>query len=361
MERGLLTGLAVFRWAAWAWMALVLLLNRDDLERPWLALLLVGLALAVTVWDTVLVRTAPAALLAPPAVVAELLVGVALLVGDGAAYEEGHAFGSGTQSLGSAWPLAGVLSAGLAFGASGGAVAGLALGLARLGGVLANGASLDAGRSLSILSTTVLYVLAGGAAGFSATWARRAERETASIRAREEVARHLHDGVLQTLAVVQRRAEDPALVDLARTQERELRDFLRSGPRADDGLEPGLRRAASRFEETHGGRVDVVVAEDLPRIDADALAALVGAVSEALANAGRHGRASRVTVYAEPADEGGVACSVKDDGTGFDHATVVEGMGLARSVRGRVAEVGGRVEIDSTPGGGTEVRLWVPS
>ena len=361
MDRGLLTGLAVFRWAAWAWMALVLLVNRGDLERPWLALLLVTLALAVTAWATVLVRVAPSALLAPPTVVVELLVGVSLLVGDGAAYEEGHAFGGGTQSLGSAWPLAGVLSAGLAFGASGGAVAGLALGLGRLGGVLASGESLDAGRWLSVISTTVLYVLAGGAAGFSATRARQAERETASIRAREEVARHLHDGVLQTLAVVQRRADDPALAELARAQERELRDFLRSGPRAEDSLEPGLRRAAARFEEAHGGRVDVVVAEDVPRLGRDEVAALVGAVSEALANAGRHGGAGRVTVYAEPADEGGVSCSVKDDGAGFDPATVREGMGLARSVRGRVAEVGGRVEVDSAPGRGAEVRLWVPS
>ncbi len=361
MDRGLLTGLAVFRWAAWAWMALVLLVNRGDLERPWLALLLVGLALGVTGWATVLVRTAPSALLAPPTVVVELLVGVSLLVGDGVAYESGHAFGGGTQSLGSAWPLAGVLSAGLAFGASGGSVAGLALGLGRLGGVVASGESRDAGRWLSVISRGVLYGLAGGAAGFSATRARQAEREAASIRAREEVARHLHDGVLQTLAVVQRRADDPALAELARAQERELREFLRSGPRDADALEPGLRRAASRCEEVHGLRVDVVVADDVPRLGPDARAAVVGAVSEALANAGRHGRAGRVTVYAEPADEGGVACSVKDDGTGFDPSAAIEGMGLARSVRGRVAEVGGRVEVDSAPGRGTEVRLWVPS
>jgi signal transduction histidine kinase len=159
---------------------------------------------------------------------------------------------------------------------------------------------------------------------------------------------------------VQRRADDPALGELARTQERELRDFLRSGLRTDDGLEPGLRRAAARYEEAHRGRVDVVVADDVPRLDADALAALVGAVTEALSNAGRHGRAGRVTVYAEPVDEGGVLCSVKDDGTGFDPATVREGMGLTRSVRGRLAEVGGRVEVESSPGRGAEVRLWVP-
>jgi signal transduction histidine kinase len=111
----------------------------------------------------------------------------------------------------------------------------------------------------------------------------------------------------------------------------------------------------------HALRVDVVVADDVPRLGSDARAAVVGAVTEALANAGRHGRAGRATVYAEPADEGGVACSVKDDGTGFDPSAVIEGMGLARSIRGRVAEVGGRVEVDSAPGRGTEVRLWVPS
>jgi signal transduction histidine kinase len=254
-----------------------------------------------------------------------------------------------------------VLSAGLAFGASGGAVAGFALGLGRLSGVLANGESLDAGRWLSVISTAVLYVLAGSAAGFSATRARKLEREAAGIRAREEIARHLHDGVLQTLAVVQRRADDPALAQLARAQERELREFLAMGLRGEEGLEPGLRRAASRFEEVHGGRVDVVVADDLPRLGGDALAAVVGAVSEALTNAGRHGGAGRVTVYAEPADDGGVVCSVKDDGSGFDPAVAVEGMGLARSVRGRLDEVGGRVEVDSAPGWGTEVRLWVPS
>jgi signal transduction histidine kinase len=86
--------------------------------------------------------------------------------------------------------------------------------------------------------------------------------------------------------------------------------------------------------------------------------ALAGAVSEALANAGKHGDATVVTVYAEPEGDA-VFCSVKDDGHGFDGAP--EGIGLSRSVRGRIAEVGGRVEVDGNPGRGTEVRLWVPA
>ena len=87
---------------------------------------------------------------------------------------------------------------------------------------------------------------------------------------------------------------------------------------------------------------------------------MAGAVGEALTNAGKHGAASRVTVYAEPSDDGGLFCSVKDDGAGYDTATVPDGIGLSRSVRGRMAEIGGRAEVASAPGFGTEVRLWLP-
>src|SRR5207247_8542360 len=126
------------------------------------------------------------------------------------------------------------------------------------------------------------------------------------------------------------------------------------------GLGRALRSAAARFEDAFGGRTQVLVAEDLPRLDEDRITALAGAVGEALTNAGKHGRAGRVTVYVEPVESGGVFCSVKDDGAGFDAVGVTEGVGLSRSIRGRLAEVGGRVEVDSRPGSGTEVRLWLP-
>ena len=104
----------------------------------------------------------------------------------------------------------------------------------------------------------------------------------------------------------------------------------------------------------------MIVADDVPKLRADVLAAVAGAVGEALTNAGKHGAASRVTVYAEPDDSGGLFCSVKDDGGGYDTAAVPDGVGLSRSVRGRMGEVGGRAEVVSAPGFGTEVRLWVP-
>jgi signal transduction histidine kinase len=104
------------------------------------------------------------------------------------------------------------------------------------------------------------------------------------------------------------------------------------------------------------------MAPDLPPLDPPRVEALAGAVGEALTNAGKHGRAQRVTIFAEPADERfpGVLCTVHDDGRGFQPAKAREGVGLSRSLRGRMGEVGGRVHIESRPGAGTEVQLWLP-
>lgn len=351
----MLTGVTAYRWAAWAWMAIVVVVDRDELERPGIALVLVAAALAVTVADTLLLRTDADLLLRPVVVSTELAVAIALSVADPIAYVDGH-----SQSLGSAWPLAGILTAGIAFGAVGGVGAGVVVGLARLAGdLVATGPWTDA-RTLSALSTIVLYALAGGAAGFAAARLRRAEREIALARARAEVAATLHDGVLQTLAVVQRRTDDPDLARLAHEQERELRDFLAGRRATTDRLGPALRAAAARFEDRFGGRAEVVVAADLDEPGADVAAALAGAVGEALANAGRHGGAGHVVVYVEPnGDE--VFCSVKDDGAGFDPATTAEGSGITGSIRARVEAVGGRVEVDGRPGRGAEVRLWAPA
>jgi signal transduction histidine kinase len=363
LVRGLATALAVFRWLAWAWMAVLLLVNRAELRneaaRPWLAIALVGLALAATIAVTAVLVAAPHRLLTRPVVVAELAVAVALEVGDKVVYNGvGH-----PQSLASAWPLASILTAGVAFAGRGGALAGVAVGFGRVVGEIADPTTWSRTDVVSSLSTIVLYALAGGLAGFVTARLRQAERRISLAQAREEVARTLHDGVLQTLAVVQRRAGEPDLVRLAHEQERELREFLFGTTTAVGGggdLGSRMRRAAARFEDRYDATARVVVADDLPSLPDRVVEALAGAVGEALANAGKHGGASTVTVFAEPVD-GAVFCSVKDDGAGFDPAAVAEGTGLRRSIRGRIAEVGGRVEVDGRPGRGTEVRCWVPA
>jgi signal transduction histidine kinase len=364
VERSVLQGLAAFRWGAWLWMAAVVLVSRDQLTRPGVAVVLVGAALAVTVADTALLRREPSRLTTAGPVLAELAVGMALLVCDGVVYGDQHAF-STSQSLGSVWPLAGILGAGVAFGPLAASGVGVVLGLGRVTAVLLNGSAIDSGaKVLSLVNTVVFYALGGAAAGYLARLLRRAEREISAVRAREEIARTLHDGVLQTLAVVERRATDPALAKMAREQERDLREYLfgmaqPDAPAADLGR--SLRKAAARCEEAFEDmRVQVLVADDLPPLPPAAVEAVAGAAGEALTNAGKHGRAAKVLVYVEPHEGGGVFCSVKDDGGGFDPAATREGVGLSRSIRGRMTEVGGRAEVTSAPGRGTEVLLWLP-
>jgi signal transduction histidine kinase len=330
---------------------------------------LVAAAFAVTAVTGFLERADPERLLTRGMILTELAVGFALGAGDDWAFAGDH-----PQSLGSVWPLAGVLTAGVLWAGRGGAIAGAVVGLGGLFGDLVEASnpgdttkattpitelSENLSSAITGSSTVVLYALAGGVAGFAVVKLREAERRISLAQAREEVARTLHDGVLQTLAVVQRRSGDPDLARLARDQERELREYLFGAEPAGGELGPRLRQAAARFEDHfEGARAQVIVADDLPKLTDERVEALAGAVSEALANAGKHGGARSVTVYAEPDEDGHVFCSVKDDGTGFEeHA--VEGVGLTRSIRGRVADVGGRVEVDGNPGRGTEVRLWV--
>ena len=344
-------------------MAAVAAATVGELARVWLAATLVGVALAVTVGLTYRLRADHRRLLRRAPVLGELACGLGVVVADGWAYRSGHVFGP-SQTLGVIWPLSGVLAAGVAFGSAGGAVTGLAFGPARLGDALANGVShFDGHRVLSIVSTALVYALSGAVVGYITRLLHHAREEVALARARDELARTLHDGVLQTLAVIERRTSEPAVARIARDQERELRDFLfsadaRPGPSKD--LAVALRDAASRFEATFDARVDLVVPEDLPALTSEAVSAVAGAVGEILVNAGKHGRASRVTVYLEPDEDGGLFCSVRDDGAGFDPARTAEGVGLGGSVRARLTEVGGRVTVNSAPAQGTEVCLWIP-
>ena len=346
-------------------MAAVTIAIREDLARPWIAITAVVVALAITVTATVLLRRRAEVLLSPVAIVVELACGVGVVVVDGWAYEAGHVFGP-SQTLGVVWPLSGVLSAGLALGSACGALAGLLFGPARLFDAWANGVDHFRGnRVLSMTSTGLVYALAGAVVGVITRLLRDAREEVAAAQAREDVSRTLHDGVLQTLAVIERRTGEPDIARLAREQERELRGYLfdvergRHPGRGTD-LPSALRDAIGRFEAAFTGRADLVVVDDLPTLSERQVEAVAGAVGEALTNAGKHGEASSVTVYVEGDDDGLLFCSVRDDGHGFDPAATADGVGLSRSIRGRMSEVGGRMELRSRPGEGAEVCLWLP-
>jgi signal transduction histidine kinase len=182
----------------------------------------------------------------------------------------------------------------------------------------------------------------------------RAERIRSQERA--DIAAQLHDSVLQTLALIQRNAGSPREVArLARGQERTLRMLL-YGPRTASGeFGSELRTAAAEVEDAYAVSVDAVVVGDSP-LDDD-LAALVAAAREALVNAAKHSGADVISLYAELEDDE-VSVFVKDRGVGFDLSEVADDrQGVRGSIIARVERHGGKVQVLTSKGGGTEVEI----
>ena len=183
------------------------------------------------------------------------------------------------------------------------------------------------------------------------------------IRSREkaEVAAHIHDSVLQTLALIQRNANDAKKVStLARSQERELRAWLFGTPElgATESLTAAMERVSDEIEYLYGVAVETVEVGDCP-VD-ERLIALVQSSREALANAAHHSGASAVSVYLE-VEPDQVTIFVRDRGRGFDPGDVPPSRrGIADSIIGRMERHGGKATISSEPGQGTEVELVMP-
>jgi signal transduction histidine kinase len=221
--------------------------------------------------------------------------------------------------------------------------------------------ALSAARDVLLALIVAVVVLAVIFAPWVVRLLRSLTRERSErIRSQEraEVAAHLHDSVLQTLAMMQRRAGDPAEVAaLARRQERELRAWLagRPAPGQAARLAAALEAVAAEVEETHGVPVEVVVVGDR-ELD-PAHEAVVAAAREAMTNAAKFGAGSPVDVYAESADSR-TQVFVRDRGPGFDvDAVPADRRGVRESIVGRMERHGGRARVTSEPGSGTEVEI----
>ena len=211
--------------------------------------------------------------------------------------------------------------------------------------------------SVAVLGGVALVLLPWGLKFWRDLEAERAGRVRATERA--EIAAHLHDSVLQTLALIQRRAgNEHDVVRLARAQERELRGWLYRDPGKEAGqLSERIKAAAAEVEDSLGNAVDVVSVGDTAMTERHE--ALVQASREAMVNASRHGGGT-VSVYLEVAD-GGAEVFVKDRGPGFDLQSVpADRMGVRESIVGRMKRHGGSAVISSSADG-TEVRLRLPS
>lgn len=351
---------AALRLVAFGWAAVAFTITFDELARPVPATLLMAAAGAISA-ASVPRLVDPRRFPWPTWVLAlELAVGLALASGSGWAYGPGDP--TSVTTLGGIWPLAGVIGAGVAAGPLWGGVAGFAFGAARLVGTVDRVDGWpDAGEWWSIASTTVLSVVAGTLVAATLRWVGRIEAQAAEVAAQERVARELHDGVLQSLAAIEARSADPQVAALARAESRRLRDHLFPAAEATR-LDRALAAKLAKVEDAFGVRCELAVVEhvDLPT---ELVEALAGAAGEAAVNAAKHGGVG-CTVLVLPEGDG-VSVSVHDEGPGFDPGALPAteaggGQGLAGSVRGRVEAVGGRVEVESAPGRGCEVRLWVP-
>jgi signal transduction histidine kinase/phage shock protein PspC (stress-responsive transcriptional regulator) len=245
--------------------------------------------------------------------------------------------------------------------------------LAGVGVLLLVGQASGPGVDVATLVQAVVASLAvlAGVALVLAPWWLRLWRELADERAarareseRADIAAHLHDSVLQTLALIRARADDPEVARMARAQERELREWLYDDrPAPGTSLAAALRGVVAEVEDSRSGpggepvAVEAVVVGD--RVPDDATAALLQATREALVNAVVHGRPP-VSLYLEVGTRE-VEVFVKDRGEGFDPDEIgPDRFGVRESIMGRVRRRGGTAVVTSRIGHGTEVHLTMP-
>lgn len=214
-----------------------------------------------------------------------------------------------------------------------------------------------------LLGLMVAAMLLAGIALVSAPWVIRLYRTSNTERARAaaeaeraDIAAHLHDSVLQTLAMVQKQRHDPAAVEkLARRQERQLRGWLYGRDAAETGtLKEQLSATVAELEELHSVPVEIVAVGESRRTDHRVL---VAAAREAIVNALKHAGPASVYLESTPAED---AVFIRDRGAGFDPSGIgADRLGVRESIIGRMNRAGGRADIRSGDAG-TEVQLWMP-
>jgi signal transduction histidine kinase len=376
----------VFRWVWLAWMAFAALVDSANFRNAALAWTALGIAGAWTVWVTVSWRRWDTVMLwADLAVCAFLIVVSALVVFEGEVVEGRPFFATG-------YPITAALAWAVRRGPRPGLAVGLFLGVVLVLTRPLNGVSLDelSGRDVrALVSGIINFLVAGGAVGFvsdllvrSAQAVERAtdelvrERERAArLAEREALAREIHDSVLQVLALIHKKGRELARLDsvppgevarlgeLAEKEEAGLRSLILREP------EPAPGGAASLRDELEA------VARSVPEVDVSVgcvgplwvertlAAEVAAAVRQALANVAEHAGASRATVFAEE-DDGRLLVSVRDDGVGFvfdeDDLRARGKAGMLKSMKGRIEDLGGTMEVTSAAGRGTEVEFAVP-
>ena len=361
VEGSLWRAVALFRWLSLPYAAILVVANDAAYARPRLAW--AGLA-AMLAWTVVVTVRRPDT---PFLLAADLAAGTSLLLLT--RYVETADRVQGAPTLTVTWAAAPVVAWAVTWGVTGGVVAGAVVGVATV--VTKGHFGQSSGGSL------VLLVLSGAVIGYVVRLALDAQRQLAravelqaATAERERLARQIHDGVLQALALIHRRGgrlggDAAALAEIAAGQEAALRELVARPASTAPAGAADVRELVSAAARSAAVRAEVAAPGSpvlLPRAAAEEVAA---AVTAALDNAARHaGDGARAWVLVED-DGGAVTVTVRDDGAGFDPEVLDEAeaagrLGVAQSIRGRVRALGGEVRVDSARGRGTEVEMIVP-
>jgi len=356
------SGLGLFRPIAWLYAVYSAYVRHQDIARPWLAWVVLGVLGAWTL-GMVLYRTRNTWVVGIELALACVAIMSTRLV------DTDEVIAGGAKTLPGFWPAAAVLAWAVLKGWRGGMLAAFCVGVADL---------LEVGvPNENTINNIVILVLLGGCIGYCANLSRdghaalsEALRVQAEVRERDRLARTVHDGVLQTLSYIHRRGldmggESRELGSMAADQERLLRALVSSVSAPDlDAVVGGdvdLRTLLGRYAE---GAVNVIPPAEpvlVARRVADELAA---AVSAALDNVRRHaGAEAQAWVLIEERGED-VTVTIRDNGVGVPAGRLAEAaasgrMGVANSIRRRMSDLGGTSIIDSRPGAGTCLELTV--
>lgn len=237
---------------------------------------------------------------------------------------------------------------------------------AGIGVLVINGLEIKASAVTDVVIAITLTMVGVATLAFpilqqASTAAEEARHERARAEERADMAAHLHDSVLQTLALIQRTHDPERIHQLSRRQERELRSWLFSDnqhERKSESVREALEAMASEIEGIWPVKIELVVVGDRPMDES--CDQVIAATSEAIVNAAKHAQVQRIDVFADiKADV--LSIWVRDEGVGFDpNAIDASRQGVRNSIIGRLERLNGRVEIYSQPGEGTEIEISCP-
>ncbi len=382
-SRGLWLGILVYRWIALAWMTAqaATLVRFRSTTLAWAVLV------AVIVWNVWWTLTR--AWLNAAARWLDLAISAALLLVSGLVQVEGDVV-SDHPFFATAYPVTSAMTVGAGSGPAGGLLSAGALSIALALSRPLNGVtSLSAGQLGGLVNGVVYYLSAGAAIGLGARVLARSsaqvrvaqrevirERERAARMAeRESIGRQIHDSVLQALALVTKRGRELAaqpsvagsevasLASIADEQERALRALIRREPDEPPEGAVGLRTVLQASAFGVSGVPVTVTTVDPVWLSATCVEELSAAVHQALENVALHASASQAFVFGE-CDGDDLRVTIRDDGVGFEYdeerLSRAGKLGVLRSMKGRIEDLGGSMRLTSAPGQGTEVEFRLP-